>query len=135
TTRVPVLTTSSDDKPAERKVHSGTSIPSPRPHIIIVDDDPMNLVVLQHILPVEDYELTTVTNGKDALELLRAGEYDLLICDIMMPHMSGYELTEHVRAQFSLSELPILLLTARNRQSDIQRGFQVGANDYIIKPV
>lgn len=103
-------------------------------HILIVDDDPVNLQVLTNILDV-DYNISMATSGSQALELLDTGEWDLVISDVMMPNMSGYELTKIIRQQFSLSELPILLLTARNQAEDIYTGFQAGANDYISKPM
>src|SRR5690625_4138570 len=64
-----------------------------------------------------------------------AQEWDLVISDVMMPRMSGYELTRIIRKRFTISELPILLLTARNRPEDIENGFLAGANDYVTKPV
>ncbi len=106
-----------------------------RPRILAVDDDSLNLIVLQNILPAKSYEIVTAPSGKEALSLLAAGEYDLVISDVMMPYMSGYELTRIIREQYSLSELPILLLTARNRPEDIESGFRAGANDYVTKPV
>ncbi|MED4460791.1 ATP-binding protein [Metabacillus fastidiosus] len=105
-----------------------------RPRLLIVDDDPINLKILSNILS-EKYEVITVTSGKEALSQLEIGEWDLIISDIMMPNMSGYELCTHIRKQFSISELPILLLTARGQPVDIYTGFNSGANDYVIKPV
>ncbi|XID93879.1 ATP-binding protein [Paenibacillaceae bacterium WGS1546] len=106
-----------------------------RARILAVDDDPVNLRVLQSILPSKSYELVTAVGGEEALALLKHGTWDLLIADVMMPRMSGYELTRFVREDFSLTELPILLLTARSRKEDIEAGFRVGANDYVTKPV
>jgi len=106
-----------------------------RPRILIVDDDPVNLQVLEAILPPEEYEITMVTSGREALAILDTKEWDLVISDIMMPQMSGYELTRMVRKRFTLTELPILLLTARSQPKDIQSGFLAGANDYVTKPV
>ncbi|WP_254634771.1 ATP-binding protein [Paenibacillus sp. GbtcB18] len=106
-----------------------------RPHLLIVDDDPINLQVLETILPPEEYEVTMVTSGKEALAVLDTKEWDLIISDIMMPQMSGYELTRIIRERFTLAELPILLLTARSQPQDIQSGFLAGANDYVTKPV
>ncbi|WP_372007161.1 ATP-binding protein [Paenibacillus chitinolyticus] len=106
-----------------------------RPHLLIVDDDPINLQVLETILPPEDYEVTMVTSGKEALAVLGTKEWDLVISDIMMPQMSGYELTRIIRERYTLAELPILLLTARSQPQDIQSGFLAGANDYVTKPV
>ncbi|WP_420330222.1 ATP-binding protein [Paenibacillus contaminans] len=106
-----------------------------RPLILIVDDDPVNLQVLESILPPDEYVIETATSGKEALALLDTKEWDLVISDIMMPQMSGYELTRTIRERFSFTELPVLLLTARSRPKDIQSGFLAGANDYVTKPV
>ncbi len=106
-----------------------------RLRILAVDDDPVNLQVLQSIFSVDKYFLTVVHSGKEALSRLDSGEWDLVIADIMMPEMSGYELTSHIRAHYSMSELPVLLLTAYNRTEDIEAGFRAGANDYVAKPV
>jgi len=106
-----------------------------RPLLLIVDDDPVNLQVLEAILPPDGYDLTMVTSGKEALAMLDAKAWDLVISDIMMPQMSGYELTRRIRERFTLTELPVLLLTARSQPRDIQSGFLAGANDYVTKPV
>nr|WP_156417563.1 ATP-binding protein [Paenibacillus etheri] len=106
-----------------------------RPILLVVDDDPVNLQVLEAILPPDEYDLTMVTSGKEALAVLDTKEWDLVISDIMMPQMSGYELTRMIRERFTLTELPILLLTARSQPKDIQSGFIAGANDYVTKPV
>lgn len=102
--------------------------------ILIVDDDPVNLRILRDIL-AKDYHIVTTTSGEEALTYINTSEWDLIISDVMMPNMSGYELTETIRKQFTLSELPILLLTARNQIEDIYTGFLVGANDYLAKPM
>ncbi|MEJ8545313.1 hybrid sensor histidine kinase/response regulator [Brevibacillus borstelensis] len=106
-----------------------------RPHILLVDDDPVNLQVLEAILPPDEYDVAMATSGKEALALLDTKEWDLVISDIMMPQMSGYELTRMIRERFTFTELPVLLLTARSQPQDIQSGFLAGANDYVTKPV
>ncbi|WP_223264279.1 hybrid sensor histidine kinase/response regulator [Paenibacillus sp. IHB B 3084] len=110
---------------------------SARSAILAVDDDPVNLRVLEGILASESesYDLVTVTSAQEALHRLDHREWDLIIADVMMPQMSGYELTRRVREYFSISELPVLLLTARSQQEDLYTGFHAGANDYIMKPV
>lgn len=105
-----------------------------RSTILVVDDDPINIKVLHDMLAVE-YNVKTVANGNDALRMIQEVNIDLVISDVMMPHMSGYELTKKIRKQFSLSELPVLLVTARNQTEDIYTSFQVGANDYVAKPM
>ncbi|MGG1637405.1 ATP-binding protein [Paenibacillus sp. NRS-1760] len=104
-------------------------------NILAVDDDPVNLNVLVGILSSEPYNITTANSAREALVLLGSGQWDLLVADVMMPQMSGYELTKKVREQYSVSELPILLLTARSQPADIYTGFSSGANDYVTKPV
>jgi two-component system sensor histidine kinase ChiS len=106
-----------------------------RPKILVIDDDPINLSILVNVLSVERYDIVTATSGIEALALLDFKEWDLIISDVMMPHMSGYEVSRAIRDRFSVSELPILLLTARNRPEDIEAGFLSGANDYVTKPV
>ncbi|SFL33082.1 Signal transduction histidine kinase [Gracilibacillus orientalis] len=106
-----------------------------RPRILAVDDDPVNLQVLTNILSKDQYMVETVTSGKEALKQLEGQEWDLIISDVMMPNMSGYDLTGSIREKFSISELPILLLTARSNQEDVYTGFLSGANDYVTKPV
>lgn len=110
-------------------------LPEGKSFILAVDDDPVNLEVLVSILSNEPCLITTARSGQEALELLNTRQWDLLITDVMMPYMSGYELTRKVREQFSMSELPVLLLTARSQPPDIYTGFASGANDYITKPV
>lgn len=105
-----------------------------KPKILAVDDDPVNLKILEDILSAEN-EITKVTNGKEALAKLDGFKWDLIITDVMMPQMSGYELTRHIRERYSISELSILLLTARGLTEDVHSGFIAGANDYVTKPV
>jgi len=118
----------------EQTVDPGTEKQASGPHILIVDDDPVNLKVVQNMLS-SDYQVETALNGEEALDRVKQGGFDLVISDVMMPHMSGYQLTQQIRKQFSVSELPILLLTARYEAEDIDAGFAAGANDYVAKPV
>ncbi|MEK8130750.1 ATP-binding protein [Paenibacillus filicis] len=104
-------------------------------NILVVDDDPVNLNVLVGILSAEPYRITTSSSAREAAALLQTGQWDLLIADVMMPNMSGYELTQRVRERYSVSDLPVLLLTARSQPADIYTGFSSGANDYVTKPV
>lgn len=105
------------------------------PRIMVVDDDAINLQTMSSILSEDQYEVHTFISAESALENLDAYEWDLIISDVMMPRMSGYEFTQKVRQKYTMSELPILLLTARGRIEDIPLGFEVGTNDYVTKPV
>ncbi|MNW39511.1 Sensory/regulatory protein RpfC [compost metagenome] len=106
-----------------------------RPRVIAVDDDPINLKVISNMLPSEHFNLTTVTKAEDALKKLEDGEWDLVISDVMMPNISGFELAKKIRSKFTISELPVLLVTARTRPEDVYAGFIAGANDYVMKPI
>ncbi|GFZ85404.1 hypothetical protein GCM10008018_34380 [Paenibacillus marchantiophytorum] len=106
-----------------------------RQRILAVDDDSLNLTIILSILASESYEVVPVMSAKEALVLLDSEQWDLVITDVMMPNMSGYELSRRIRERFALSELPILLLTARSRPEDLYAGFQSGANDYVTKPM
>lgn len=103
--------------------------------ILAVDDDPVNLKVLESIFSMAPYEIVTVTSAQEALAMLDAGRWDLVISDVMMPKMSGYSLTTRIRERYSMLELPVLLLTAYSRDEDIEAGFRAGANDYVTKPM
>ncbi len=102
--------------------------------ILAVDDDPVNLEVLSNQLDQEGFALTIAFNGSDTLKLLRQQDFDLVLLDVMMPGMSGYELCQRIRERFSPNQLPVIMITAKNRVSDLVQGFKAGANDYLTKP-
>ncbi len=106
-----------------------------RPRILAIDDEPINLRVLSSILTTEQYHVCAVQSGQEALARVEDMEWDLIISDVMMPQMSGYELTRKIRERYTMTELPILLLTARGQPENTAYGFQCGANDYVTKPV
>ena len=107
-----------------------------RRHIMIVDDEPVNRQVLANYLSLEQYRVTEVDNGIDALKMIEAGcLIDLMLVDIMMPRMSGYEVCRRLRKQYSVHELPIIFLSAKSQVGDLVAGFEVGANDYLTKPI
>ena len=102
--------------------------------ILVVEDDPINLQVLVNQL--KGYKIVPVTNGSAALDILfeNPDHFDLVLLDVMMHPISGYEVCRRVRKQLSPHDLPILLLTAKDQVSDLVKGFEAGANDYITKP-
>ncbi|WP_274361894.1 ATP-binding protein [Paenibacillus thermotolerans] len=114
---------------------SASTAGASKPKLLVVDDDSINLKIVAEILGAAQYRISTATSALEAIAKLEKEHYDLMISDVMMPHISGYELTRIIRERFSVSELPILLLTARSRSEDIVAGFQSGANDYVTKPV
>ncbi|MCP2731402.1 ATP-binding protein [Limnofasciculus baicalensis] len=104
--------------------------------ILIVDDEPVNLQVIVNHLSLHNYAITQASNGIEALEIIDSGfKPDLILLDVMMPRMTGYELCQKIREQFLQNELPVVLLTAKNQVSDLVEGFAAGANDYLTKPI
>lgn len=103
--------------------------------ILMVDDDPVNLTMMRSLFSATEYNITTITSSEKALDLLRLQRWDLVIIDAMLPYISGYALIENIRQHYTLLELPILLLTARNNPEDVYTGFAHGANDYVTKPI
>ncbi len=103
--------------------------------ILVVDDEIINRKVLVNYLSVASYQTLEASDGKEALELLsRHQDVALVLLDVMMPGMSGYQVCEAIRESRSAGELPVVLLTAKNRVSDLVEGFNAGANDYLAKP-
>ncbi len=100
--------------------------------ILIVEDDKNTRKLLDTILSNHGYHTITATNGEEALEILDHNHVDLIVLDIMMPVMDGYELTRVLRD--SGSQLPMLMLSAKQNVADIKQGFVVGIDDYLTKP-
>lgn len=104
--------------------------------ILIVDDEIINIQVLVNQLSLHHYAVVQATNGIDALAMIEQGlKPDLILLDVMMPRMTGYEVCRKMREYFPANELPILMLTAKNQVSDLVEGLNSGANDYLTKPV
>ncbi len=103
--------------------------------ILVVDDEPVNIQVIANNLSLQNYAITQATNGLEALSLIQQGfKPDLVLLDVMMPKMTGYEVCQKLREQYLHSELPILMLTAKNQVADLVDGLSSGANDYLSKP-
>ena len=103
--------------------------------VLIVDDDPINLQVLINHLSIDGYNVESALSGVEALKLIESGiDFDLILLDVMMPEMSGFEVCKRVRQNISFYQLPIILLTAKNTSEDMITGLSLGANDYITKP-
>jgi signal transduction histidine kinase len=103
--------------------------------VLVVDDEPVNREVLAQQLATSGHEILQASNGEEALALVeQVGKPDVLLLDVMMPKMSGYEVLERLRKNYDEKDLPVLLLTAKNREEDLIEGFKRGASDYIVKP-
>lgn len=107
---------------------------STQANILIVDDEPVNLSILENYLSQQPYQITKAVNGRLALDKITKASYDLVILDLMLPDFSGYEVCQHIRERFTPLELPVLILTIRNKPDDIALALETGANDYLAKP-
>lgn len=117
--------------------HALPNIPKRSGHILIVDDDRINLQVLRNHLTLLGYQLSEASSGDEALEFIERhpNQYNLILLDVMMNGLSGYETCRRIREKYSLTQLPVLLLTAKNQLDDLIAGFDAGCNDFLTKPV
>ncbi len=102
--------------------------------ILVVDDDYVNQRVITDILNSENYSVIVKANGLDGFNTIKKQKIDLAILDIVLPEMTGYELCEKIRDNYSLSELPVLFITSQGSQQALQTGFKAGGNDFLRKP-
>ncbi len=102
--------------------------------ILICDDDPAILRVLQVNLEVEGYETLLAHHGEEALEVANAEHPDLIILDIMMPRLDGYQTCERLKADEATKDIPVVFLSAKAQQSDIEKGKSFGVSEYLTKP-
>jgi two-component system, sensor histidine kinase and response regulator len=108
--------------------------PNGNSRILIVDDNPQNLQVLGRLLQEKNYEIEFATNGKAALEWIDSQQFDLILLDINMPEMDGFEVCREIRKKESLSKIPVIFLSADSDRESILKGFELGAQDYVTKP-
>src|SRR5215213_3159572 len=107
----------------------------PQAAILIVDDEELNRDGLARRLQRHDYEVAAAKNGREAIELLGGRRFDLVLLDVMMPGMNGLEVLKFLRRMDSLIDLPIIMVTARNDSGDVVEALELGANDYVAKPL
>lgn len=103
-----------------------------RNKVLLVEDEKTLLRIVEEMLSREGYDVTTATNGVDAINLFKSSTPDIVIADVMMPRMDGFEMVRKIR-KFN-DEVPILFITARSAIDDVVEGFELGANDYLRKP-
>ncbi|MBG0816628.1 response regulator transcription factor [Planomonospora sp. ID82291] len=102
--------------------------------ILLVEDDTNIKDLVTFRLEMEGHEVTAVDDGRDALAVAQADPPDLAVLDVMLPGYSGLEICRKLRADASTAEIAIIMLTARGQESDVEAGFDAGADDYVTKP-
>ncbi len=102
--------------------------------VLIADDEPNILISLEFLMKREGYRVLLAHDGQEACDLIMTERPDLLLLDVMMPKKTGFDVCHEVRAHADFKDTPILLLTAKGRDTDVAKGLAVGANAYMIKP-
>ena len=102
--------------------------------LVIVDDVPQNIHVLAGILTQAGHRVRAALSGRSALEIIEQDPPDLILLDVNMPDLDGYDLCRHIKADPALCDIPVIFLTARSEEEDITRGFDLGAVDFVSKP-
>ena len=120
---------------SEESSASGSNAPKRALRVLVVDDVADNRDVLTRRLVRRDFEVTEADGGRSALEAIRAGEFDVILLDIMMPDILGSEVLRTIRETFSQTELPVIMVSAKSESEDVVRCLELGANDYVTKPV
>ena len=103
--------------------------------VLIVDDVPLNILLIKKMLSRYTFEIRTANGGQAALDAIAQKKPDLLLLDLMMPGIDGFAVIRRLRASDETKDLPIIILSALNSEQDISKGFQLGANDFINKPI
>lgn len=112
-----------------------TTPPVPTSRILIADDDARNCELLDAYLAPEGYDIDTVYNGQQTLDRVAQQPPDLILLDIMMPRMSGYEVCQRLKSDAKTRDIPVVMVTALAEQGDIERAVRAGADDFLTKPV
>ena len=121
-----------DTNPCQPVIKKSTDY---KPRILIVDDEPNNVKLISAMLYKEPFDIVTACNGKTALEVINNNKIDLILLDIMMPEMDGYQVTRSVKENEKTKDIPIILVTALYSGEDKRRGLNAGADEFITKPV
>jgi len=103
--------------------------------VLIADDNEQNRELLDAYLAEEGYEILMSTDGQETVDVINAQQPDLILLDIMMPKMSGYEVCEQIKANPETRDIPILMVTALNEMGDIEKAVKAGCDDFLTKPV
>lgn len=104
-------------------------------NVLAVDDIPLNLLLVQKMLSRFNFEIRTAANGQQALDAVAAKKPDLILLDLMMPGIDGFEVIRRLRANPDTADIQIVILSALNSNEDVVKGFNEGANDFIMKPI
>ena len=102
--------------------------------ILVIDDDPMACDIIEGFLYQDEYEMTFVHSGREALEIIDSTQPDIILLDVLMPEMDGFEVCRRLKSNEKWRDIPVIIITGLHEKIDVLRGFEAGANDFIHKP-
>ncbi len=111
------------------------SSPATPPRVLIADDDPQGVELLEAYLASTEYDVRTAADGDETLRQVREWKPDLILLDVMMPKISGFQVCKHIRADAAIRGTGILMITALDQPSDVDRAVEAGADDFLTKPI
>ncbi len=111
------------------------SVDARPPRVLIADDNPQGAELLEAYLSSSDYELRIASDGEQTMNLVAAWQPDLILLDVMMPRLSGFEVCKRLRADPATRDIAILMITALDQHSDIERAVEAGTDDFLSKPI
>ena len=106
---------------------------SPTPTILLIEDDDFLLTMYKMKLELENFKVITATNGENGLRMIREKKPDLILLDLVLPKMSGFEIMKELKKDKELWKIPVIMLTNLSQKDDVQKGFNLGAQEYLIK--
>ena len=115
-------------------IHAGPADRRMKSTILVVDDNPDSVMIMRAILEGRGYQVQVATSGSEALELIEQELPALVLLDVMMPEMSGFEVLQRIKDEGRTGRLPVILVTAKTHDDDVVSGYQYGADYYITKP-
>jgi two-component system, OmpR family, alkaline phosphatase synthesis response regulator PhoP len=107
----------------------------PRPRVLIADDNPQGVELLEAYLAETDYDVQTAADGEETLRKVREWQPDVVLLDIMMPRVSGFEVCKQIRAQPETRGIAVLMITALDQPADVEKAVEAGTNDFLTKPI
>jgi PleD family two-component response regulator len=120
----------------EARMHPPAANPEPHtPRVLIADDNPQGAELLEAYLAACDYELRTAADGEQTLKQVADWHPDLILLDVMMPRISGFEVCKRLRANAATRDIAVLMVTALDQPSDIERAMEAGTDDFLSKPI
>lgn len=103
--------------------------------VLIVDDIPENIETISEMIKDFDIDAKTANGGKEAIELIDSFKPDVILLDLMMPHVNGWDVIDHVRSKYSKSEMVIIVVSLLSNKDNVDECYELGVNDYITKPI